>query len=80
MIHLPGPPPLEVRLACYCLHRLDQQGRLIDSTPVDASTDSEALSTAAGLLQGSLCELWIGTVFVAEIEADGTVTKSARRR
>ena len=65
-------------MACYRLHRLDQQGRLIDSTAIDANTDSEALSTAAGLLQGSMCELWIGTTFVAEISPDGSVHKTGR--
>ena len=64
-------------MACYCLHRLDQRGRLMDSAPIDASTDSEALSMAANLLEGSLCELWVGTVFVAKIEADGTVRESS---
>jgi len=66
-------------MACYYLHRFDQRGRLMDRTPIDASSDSEALSTAAGLLQGSMCELWAGTFFVAHIEADGTAKKASRR-
>ena len=62
-------------LACYCLRRFDQQGRRMESMPIDASTDGEALSKATGLQQGSMCELWVGTYFVAKLEADGTVQK-----
>ena len=62
-------------MANYRLHRLDQQGRLLDNTSIDASTDCEALSMAGGLMRGSMCELWIGSVFVAEIEADGTIKR-----
>jgi len=64
-------------VANYSLHRLDQQGRLLDSTPFEATTDNEALFTAAAQRQGSLCEVWIGPVFLAQIEADGTVRKNA---